>query len=284
MPLKHLTETVLVVALALVTIITGVIVSTLPHIPGGFFPWTIIFVATVLSPALVYPILKNNRADYAFRALHFAPVTITIVWMFIEIAMLKQPRVDILHRIYTWGWSAPAVAFTFLLLAVFCLQVIRRRVPRIALLVLFFVPFIASAYASENYTHWNTQLAALLWQTKEPVEIAQNSGSSMSAMLSQSSKGEKNLASSSVPEEEAWRQKLREVEQGKTHSVTAQGPLQGIRAATNLSGEGTKIVAHKRTRLPKSGGEMEAMGLLAVAAFAGTLHRRARRLALAVRV
>ncbi len=279
MPLKHLTETVLVVLLALVTIVTGVVVSTLPHIPEGFFPWTIIFVATVLFPALVYPLLKNNRADYAFRALHFAPVAITIVWMFVEIAILKQPRLEILHRIYTWGWSAPAVALTFLLLAVFCLQVIRRRVPRITLLILFFVPFIASAYASENYTHWNTQLAALLWEAKEPVIIAQNSSSSMSSMLSQSAKGEKNLASSSVPEEEAWRQKLREVEEGKTHSsVTAKGPLQGIEAAASLS-EGKKIVAHKRTKLPKSGGEMEAMAIFIIAAYAAVLHKRAMNVA-----
>ena len=36
MPLKHFTETVLVVLLAAVTIATGVIVSTLPHIPEAF--------------------------------------------------------------------------------------------------------------------------------------------------------------------------------------------------------------------------------------------------------
>ncbi len=283
MPLKHLTETILVVLLAFVTIVTGVIVSTLPHIPDGFFPWVGIFVATVLYPALLYPILKSNRADYSFRALHFAPVTIVLGWMFIEIALLKEARLDVLHQIYTWGWSAPGVAITFLLLVIFCLQVIRRRVPRLLFLVLLFTPFLASAYASERYTHWDRQLAALLWQTDDTGLIAQQPGGAMSSMLSQSSKGEKNLTSSSVPEEEAWREKLRAVEQGKVHSISAETPLKGIDAAADLSetkegvNEGTRIVAGRRIKLPKSGGEFEAMVVLLIAAYAAAVHQRAKR-------
>ena len=205
MPLKHLTETVLVVVLALATIVTGVVVSTLPHLPEGFFPWSIVFIVTVLFPAVLYPLLKNNRADYAFRALHFAPVAIALVWMFIEIAMLKAPRLDILHRIFTWGWTAPAVVLAFLLLAVFCLQVIRRRVPRITFLALLLIPFLAVAYATETRTHWDMQLEAMLWDNHVNGLISQQNSSSVSSPLSLSSKGEKNLSSSSVPEEEAWR-------------------------------------------------------------------------------
>lgn len=286
MPLKHLTETVLVVLLALATIVTSVVVSTLPHLPEGFFPWAIVFIATVLFPALLYPLLKSNRADYAFRALHFAPVAIALVWMFIEIAMLKAPRLEILHRIFTWGWAAPAVVITFLLLAVFCLQVIRRWIPRLAFLTLLLLPFLVVAFASEMWTNWDTQLAQLLWKTDTGGLIAQQNSSSVSSPLSLSSKGEKNLSASSVPEEEAWRQKLREVEQGKVHSnssaTVGEGTLKGIDAAMGLSGSqpssGVKHVAVKpKTKLTKSGGEMEAMGLLFLAGFAGTVHVRARR-------
>ena len=281
MPLKHLTETVLVVLLALVTIATGIIVSTLPHIPAGFFPWVATFISAVIYPALVYPILKNNRADNSFRALHFAPVTITLMWMFIEIALLKEPRLQLVASAYTWVFSTPAVAATFILISVFCLQVIRRREARLGFLVVLFTPFLAGAVASESSMHWDARLASLLWKT--PVEIAMvPSGTTSSAP---SSKGEKNLASSSVAEEEQWREKLRTVEEGTVHSVSSamasvKGPKQGLTAAVGLAGKalGSEGTSHStpRTHLPKAGGEMEAIGIFVLAAFAATLHKRAR--------
>ncbi len=284
MPLKHFTETMLVIALGAVTIVTGVVLSTLPGLPQGFFPWAGIFVATVLYPAFLYPLLKKNRADYSFRALHFAPVSMALGWMFIEILTLKVPQFDVVHRIYTWGWSTVGVATAFLLLAIFCLQVIRRRVPRLFFLTLLFVPFIASAVVSERVTHWDTSLAALLW--RKPVEIASNTASSsISSYLSPSSKGEKVLTSSSVTAEEEWRKKLRDLEQGKVHSVqsssfSAKGPLAGVSAASELStGSGTtgkKYVARKK-HLTDAGGEMESIVLFAVAAYAAVVHQRARR-------
>ncbi len=294
MPLKHFTETILIVLLAVITVLTGVLVSTLPHIPDGFLPWVGVFLGAVIFPALVYPLLKNNRADYSFRALHFAPVTIALVWMFIEIALLKEPRLQSLYRIYTWGWTAPAVVVTFVLLMAFCLQVLRRRVPRILFLTLLLVPFLVVAYASENYTHWNTQLASMLWD--ETVgDIAYVPGdSSSSASLTASSRGEKNLSSSSVPEEEAWRIKLREVEEGKVHPLTVSSSLAGVKSATKLFGanmsgiaasarssatsEGKKhIVMKPRTGLTKSGGEMEAMAIFFVAGYCAVMHQRSRK-------
>ena len=285
MPLKHFTETLLVVLLVLVTIATGVAISVLPPIPEGFVPWGIVFVAALIYPAIVYPLLKTNRADYTFRALHFAPVAIALGWLFLQIAMLKEPRAQVAEGIYTWGFGAAPVLFAIFLLAVFCLHVIRRRVPRITLIALLLVPFAALAYLSETRTHWDTQLAALFW-SGSPGQIAVNPGGSSSSMLSVSSRGEKNLSTSSVPEEEAWRQKLRSVEMGKVHSsVSVGGTLEGVNAALNLtvpasSGSvvGTRRIAKKPgSRLPKSGGETEAMGLLAFAGFAGTVHVRARR-------
>lgn len=284
MPLKHLTETVLVVLLAIVTIVTGVLVATLPPVPEGFFPWAGVFAATVLYPAVLYPLLRNNRADYAFRALHFAPVAIALGWLLLQVLVLKLPAAESGERIYTWGWSLLPVAIVFVLLAAFCLQVIRRRVPRVAILLFLLAPFVAVAYGSERYTQWDSQLAALLWKGRSG-EIAMEPGRSASSPLSVSSRGEKNLSASSLPEEEEWRKKLRALEQGKVHSVTAsvKGTLAGVQAVTGLSGGessgryGTKHVATTpRTRLPKSGGEMEAMALAVFAAFAATVHARAR--------
>lgn len=280
MPLKHLTETVLIVLLGLTTIATGVIVSTLPHIPEGFFPWAIVVVATVLYPAVLYPLLKNNRADYAFRALHFAPVGIALLWMMIEVAMLKEPRLVPLHGIYTWGWTAAAVALTFLLLAAFCLQVIRRRVPRIAFLLFLFTPFLVSAFMAENFAEWKTQLAALLWEEGVSGPVAALPGGSRSSPLSASSRGEKNLRSSSVPAEEEWRKKLRAVEQGSAHSVSIAGPLKGVKATSRLSSPettGKTLAGKSKSKLPKSGGETEALAVFFVAAAIASAHNKARR-------
>ncbi len=293
MPLKHRTETILVVVLALATIVTGVLLATLPAIPDGFFPWAGIFVATVLYPALLYPLLRSNRADYSFRALHFAPVAMTIVWMLLQIIQLQLPDLHLLSRIYTFGWSAIAVAATFVLLIAYCLEVIRRRVPRMSFLAFLFFPFLALALMSERSGRWNTELAALLWNTPRPIQIAQENGlkssssstAQMSSYLSPSSKGEKDLSSSSLPEEEAWRQKLRAVEEGKVHSqqstsFKAQGPLIGVKAAASLSsgpGVAGKTIVVKKKHLTKAGGEMEAVALFLLAAYAGTVHGRVRR-------
>lgn len=273
MPLKHLTETVLIVLLAIATIATGVVVSTLPHLPEGFFPWSLVLLATILYPAIFYPLFKNNRADYAFRALHFAPVALTLLWMFIEIALLKDPRFSVVHNIYAWGWSAIAVSVVFLFLGIFCLQVIRRRIPRLALLVLLLAPFIAVAYVSEKRMQWHPRLAALLWG-EENVQIAQQNGAASSG-LAPSSRGEKNLSTSSVSEEEAWRQKLREVEQGTVHSVT--GPKTGVDAVGSLLGQMSSAVTPPKSKLTKSGGEFEALLIVFIAAYAGTLHRKSKQ-------
>jgi hypothetical protein len=163
MPLKHLTETLLVALLACVTLVTGVMVSTLPALPEGFFPWLGVFIATVIYPALLYPLLRRNRADYAFRALHFAPLTIALLWLLVEVIVLKVPKVSVLHSIYTWGWTALPVLAVFVLIAAFCVHVIRRWIPRLTILAALLIPFVLAAGAIEQYTSINPQLAASLW-------------------------------------------------------------------------------------------------------------------------
>lgn len=288
MPLKHFTETVLVVLLGLAAISAGAIVSVMPPIPEGFAPWTIVFAAALAYPAILYPLLKSSRADYSFRALHFAPVAVTIAWILIQIATLKEPRFAAANSIFTWGFGAMPVAAIFLLLASFCIRVIRRRSPRITFMVLLFAPFIAAAYISETRTHWDARLASVLWEGG-PAGIAVDgylNDRIQTPELSASSHGEKNLSHSSVPMEEAWRRKLRSVEQKKANSdISVAGTVAGVDAALNLVDPqfpvvvvGTKRIAKKpMTRLPKSGGGTEAIGILALAGFAGTMHIRARR-------
>jgi hypothetical protein len=291
MPLKHLTETLLIVLLGAVIILTGVVVASLPHLPAGFMPWAIVSFLTVLYPAVLYPLLKRNRADYAFRSLHFVPFVMTIIWLVIEIIMLKDPRFIVAQRVYTWGLTAPAVLVAFVLMVAFVLHVIRRRIPRITFLTLLLVPFLASAYVNENTDlHINDRLASVLWTRFDEIAVVPvntSSSSSMTTTVAISSKGEKNLSASSVPEEEEWRQKLRDVEEGKTHSlanVSVKGTTIGVKAAAQLaSSSAAKPVAVNpgNSHLPKSGGEFESIALFLVAAYCGTLHMRARRRALA---
>lgn len=286
MPLKHLTETLLIVLLGAVIILTGTVVASLPHLPQGFMPWAIVSFLTVLYPAVLYPLLKKNRADYAFRSLHFVPFVMTILWLLIEIVMLKDPRFIAVQRIYTWGLTAPAVLIAFVLIVAFCLHVIRRRVPRVAFLTLLLVPFLASAYVNERTDiRVSDRIASVLWSRfDEEIAMVPPVEERPKSSVAVSSKGEKNLASSSVPEEEAWRQKLRDLESGKTHSVenvAVTGTKVGVEAAAKLAssaaGKPVAVKPKPTDHLPKSGGEFQSLLLFAVAAYCGTVHMRARR-------
>jgi hypothetical protein len=163
MPLKHLTETVLVFVLGLVLVLTGVLLAAIPALPQGILPWMIVLVLVLAYPFSLYPLLKRNRADYAFRVLHFVPAILAILWLLLELATLSVPSVRSALHVFTFGWTLGGVAIGFILLAVFCLHVIRRRLPRLFLLALLFVPFVAFGIGSER---WKApqHLTAFLWQ------------------------------------------------------------------------------------------------------------------------
>lgn len=163
MPLKHLTETVLIAVLAVATIVTGIAVATLPPLPQGLMPSLLILVAALLYGIGLHPLLKRDRSDYEFRLLHLAPAAIVAVWMAIQIAALRFPGMLAAHRLWTWGWALPGVLLTFLLLAAFVLQVIRRRVPRLAILGGLFALFLALAAAGEG-AGGRSALQAALWR------------------------------------------------------------------------------------------------------------------------
>lgn len=164
MPLKHLTETVLIAILAAVTIVTGFLVATLPHLPQGLLPAAMLLVLTLLYLVAIYPLLKSNRADNAFRLLHAAPAAIVAVWFAVEIAGLRFPALLLLSRVWTWGFGLFGVLLTFVLLAAFVLRVIRRRTPRLSILAALILPFALIGLFSERRNGWHSALSASLWK------------------------------------------------------------------------------------------------------------------------
>ncbi|TSC57432.1 MAG: hypothetical protein Greene041619_1164 [Candidatus Peregrinibacteria bacterium Greene0416_19] len=164
MPLKHLTETALIALLAVATMITGLLVATLPLLPQGLVPGFLLLITVLLYPLILYPTLKHNRADYAFRLLHFAPATLVLLWFLIQFLALAFPWLLWLHRVYTWGWTLPAVLAAFLLLGWFVLSVIRRRFPRLIILGALLLLFLATGLIGEVHDRMREQLAASLWR------------------------------------------------------------------------------------------------------------------------
>lgn len=213
MPLKHFTETFLVVLLGVIIALTGLIVSTLPPLPMGAIPWVIVFVLSVIYPLALTPLFQQRRADNAFRLLHWFPAVMLLVWLAFElIAIYVSPAAGLgAAASYTWGWTMTAVVLGIILLAVFCMKVIRRRLPRIALLAALLVLFLGSAIASETTdAQWETELASVLWGSEWWQQFG--SGSFLgtgTGMIASTGSGDKNLEPSDDPSEEAWREQLR---------------------------------------------------------------------------
>src|SRR5438552_2256650 len=91
MPLKHSTETTLIVILAIVTMLTGVACAVLPPPTAQPIPWAILFVATIAYPLALEPFFRQRRADYAFRLLHLAPALMLILWLALTLLAPGRP-------------------------------------------------------------------------------------------------------------------------------------------------------------------------------------------------
>lgn len=190
MPLKHFTETVLVVILGVAVILTGILVPTLPPLPQGILPWMILFFLALAYPLGLYPLLRNNRADYAFRLLHFLPAALLVIWLGLQIAVLQVPTaVHWLHA-FVFGWTLSGVIVSFLLIAAFVLHVIRRRIPRLVFLGILLVPFLVFSLLAQRSTHGNPRLASVLWHgTWWNIIATEGSSSSIAFAPSSSSTG-----------------------------------------------------------------------------------------------
>ncbi len=283
MPLKHATETFLVFLLGVVILLTGILLPTLPDLPAGAIPWAVLFVLSVLYPLSLFALFRRRRADHAFRLLHWFPALMLLLWLGIEIVALELPRALLVMNGYTWGWTLPAVTVAFILLLSYCLQVVRRRVPRMALLLLAFIPFVGAALASERTTHWDRELASMLWggEWLANLEGKQILGVRLAGRLPT----EQNLSASSEKSEESWREKLRQAEQRRRDAREqrlANASSAALMAQASSRSSVSSVAAingtkSKPSHLPSSGPQAGAFALLMLAGYTGVLHDRARK-------
>jgi hypothetical protein len=302
MPLKHPTETFLVFLLAIAIALTGLLLSTLPSLPSGMLPWVALFAVTIIYPLGLTPLFRRNRADYPFRWLHWFPALMTLGW-FVSQLISQSRGFDQATSVYTWAWTLVPVALGILLIALFCLSVIRRRWPRLALLALVLVPFAAFAVVSHSGPRWDREIAAILWDAQWWEEIGKSltgTGSRMQAALNGTGK---NLDVSKDPSEEAWRERLRVFERRRERisdrlerasekgteiaaditmdekdlqksSDDKKEMVKGMETGTGME---YREAETQPTRLPQSGMELGFMGMLMASLYAGTVHRRAAK-------
>lgn len=287
MPLKHATETFFVFLLGVVILLTGLLLPTLPDLPAGAVPWTILFILSVLYPLSLFLLFRRRRADHAFRLLHWFPALLLLLWLGLEVAALQFPRALLVVSFYTWGWTLPAVTVSFILLLSYCLQVVRRRVPRVTLLLLAFIPFVGGALANERTVQWDQQLASVLWggEWLTQLEGKEIFGVRLAGRLPT----KQNLSASSDAGEEQWRDKLRQAEEQRKEarekrlaaasSLSASSLVALVPSSTSSASSGTAFKDAKTlpAKLPSSGPEMAAFVLLMCAGYTAVLHDRARR-------
>lgn len=283
MPLKHALETKLVVCLALAIALAGFLTSTLPSLPEGMVPWGILFAISIAYPILLSSLFRRDRADYAFRFLHWFPAAILLVWLAFELLNFSTGFGSGFASIWTWAWSLGGVLIGIVLTMVFCLHVIRRRGERIAALAIILVPYAALGVMSEEYFQADNAVASLLWRT--------NQSSSSSTVA---------LDTSEDPAEEAWRASLRAMHRkdagisssssasaessaaaSSTGSVEQNVDQEKDEIPTTLEPGGTgahlRAVSSAPTTLPNSGFGFGVIALGFIGAYGGTLHQRARR-------
>lgn len=293
MPLKHFTETFLVVLLGAIIALTGLLTASLPHLPEGALPWVVLFALTLVYPLVLLPMFRLRRADTFFRNLHWFPALMLLVWLALEGLRYEGLLQNGAIMIATWGWSLVGVAIGFLLLVYYCLQVIRRRVPRIAFLALILIPFTAVAFLSERTGKWDQDLAAVLWGADFwKLDTSTGAVALLPTVGRQTS--EPSLDPSTDEKEEQWRMKLREQERreeriagrmndAKSVSNKSIGSANSVAVAESsapmvaLSGTGDEIrnSGTMPGKLPSSGFGWATLISLFAAGYTSALHRRA---------
>lgn len=298
MPLKHFTETFLVVLLGVVIAATGLLTASLPHLPQGALPWSVLFVLALIYPLSLYSLFQRRRADNFFRRLHWFPAFILLVWLLMEGISLGSEEEHTFRLTYTWGWSLVPVVLGFFLVIVFCLQVIRRRVTRLFFLSLILIPFTAMALLSEKEGRvWNQELASVLWDA-EFFDIEETG--LLARFIETEKEEEKNLEPSEDPQEEDWRARLRaqerrskriaarleRSEERESHtaqeseaSLSSNSSLRDIQEQPTkaLSGTGDELrnAGTMPDHLPKSGFGFGVLSVSLLAGYCTTLQKRA---------
>lgn len=281
MPLKHFTETFLVVVLGAVIALTGLLMATLPPLPAGALPWAVLFVLSIIYPLSLYSMFQKRRADNTFRNLHWFPACMLLVWVLLQAVTFASTLTTDDVAVYTWGWSIGVVVVGFVFLVMYCLNVIRRRVPRLAFLALILVPFAALAFVSESEGAYEKELAAVLWgadfwELKESGLIA--------GLFSGDSQSGKNLDASEDPSEEEWRERLRAQQEREKRlaELREQNSSEMSESSSSSSSSSSSqvvitSVSSKPSKLPDSGMSWTLIISLMLIAYSAVLHDRARR-------
>ena len=255
MPLKHLTETLLIVLLCVVTMITGVLASALPSLPGGFLPFVILLGLAVAYALALYPTLRQNRADYEFRLLHLLPAFILLVWLIAQLLMLYVPAAASLSRFLTWGSFLAVIAIGFGLLAWFCVHVLRRWTTRLTLIGVFLLLFAGwSALSEVWYPDVTPVLTANVWKGEFWRNFGQGSQSSSSSSLIATHQ----QSSSILLPGQTWEDRLKE---DHAKSQASQ----------------SSVSTPKPPHLSSAGPSFNLLVLLSVALYCAAVHQKTRR-------
>lgn len=283
MPLRHSTETALILLLGLVIVCTGFLIATLPPVPEGIVAWAILMALAIAYPILLMPLFQARRADTPLRTMHWFPAFMLLLWFGIEVVALSLPRFAVVQGAYTTVWTLPAVALGILILLLYCLNVIRRRVPRIATLLLMFACYAVLGVSSMRGGGFETQVASLLWDQ----EWWQILGTRSTLTGSGQKKSLEDIAASADSSEERWRRKLRASERRNEREAkrrsNAESSDQASSAARSTMAKSSSSALLWRSAssapaaLPSSGGAVEVLALTLVALYSGVLHDRARR-------
>lgn len=293
MPLKHATETFLVLLLGVMILVTGLLLSTLPDLPLGILPWLLLFILSLIYPIALLPFLKSNRADYSFRWLHWTPAIMLLLWIILQFLSLTFYRILFLADLLTWSWALLGVTLAFVLLIAYCFQVVRRRNPRIGLLLLFYVLFAGMGIASSEAFSWGDELQAFLWERPVWDDLAKRHVTGSSSLLGWLVGGpEGSLEPSEDVKEERWREQMRALERRRERIrerlKQREADILAGRSSSSIlvdgsdrseTGTGKELseVDTKPTKLPSSGGGFETLAMGMLALYTGTLHKRAAR-------
>ncbi|MBI3336524.1 hypothetical protein HYZ98_03085 [Candidatus Peregrinibacteria bacterium] len=283
MPLKHSTETLLIVVLGILFFITGAILDILPSLPEGTVLWGVAWAGSVAYPLLLYPVLKERRADYPFRVLHFVPMGMLLLWLILEIASFYRPEVTFAVLWYTWGWSAGVVTIGFAALIGFSWHVLRQRTLRVAVLTLLFISFVTLGAMGE-FVPVRSSVLGVFSEVALLANVLK-----LSPLVEDEAMNEKNLIASDDYEEEAWRMRLRRMERREDRIIVASSsrstepPLVREPQKNVLITRDTPVEygdkAEPPPNLTSSGmmGGMDILGVMMIAGYCGMVHRRMKR-------
>ena len=276
MPLKHFTETFLVVVLGAVIALTGLLTATLPNLPDGALPWAALFILSVVYPLSLYALFQRRRADNTFRNLHWFPAGMLLVWLMLQGAVLGSSVDSESVALYSWGWTLVPVVLGFVLLVLFCLKVIRRRTPRLFFLALILIPFAAAAFVSQQEEHWEKEVAAVLW-SGDFWKVDETG-----FLASWVNEDVKNLDTSEDKMEEDWRERLR-MQERRAERIAARLDEEtdddGMKMEDFSSSVGREYdsVSSKPSELPESGFGWNLIILTMIGAYCATLNESARK-------